>query len=67
MNLVALTPVTRSGYWRVELKWPNRPPHYYRKFLSRTEAEKWIAQHRWLNIRKRAPGDPEAVNNRSFR
>jgi hypothetical protein len=43
-----LTPISRSGYWRVRMMWPNNKPRYFGKFLSKREAEKWIEQHDWL-------------------
>ena len=48
MNSVNLTPVALKGYWRVKLTWPNKNVHFFGKFLSRAEAEKWIERHRWL-------------------
>ena len=62
---VVLTPVARSGYWRVEIAWPNRTPHFFGKFLSKAEAEKWIEQHRWLTAQRqegrRPPPDLEEL------
>ena len=37
-----LTPISRSGHWRVRMMWPNNKPRYFGKFLSKREAEKWI-------------------------
>jgi hypothetical protein len=52
VNSATLEPVARKGYWRVKMTWPNRH-HFFGKFLSQAEAEKWIEQHRWLaeNVR----------------
>jgi len=30
------------------MEWPNKNPHFFGKFRSQAEAEKWIAEHRWL-------------------
>jgi hypothetical protein len=30
------------------MAWPNKTLHFFGKFLSQGEAEKWIEQHRWL-------------------
>jgi hypothetical protein len=57
---VVLTPIRQSGYWRVEIAWPDHPPRYFGKFPSKDEAEKWIAEHRWL-IRRQ--NDIEAAND----
>jgi len=43
-----LTAVARLGYWSVKIAWPNKPLHFFGKFLSQAEAETWIEQHRWL-------------------
>jgi hypothetical protein len=49
VDSAVLKPVARKGYWRVETAWPNnRHLHFFGKFLSKAEAEKWIEQHRWL-------------------
>jgi hypothetical protein len=72
LSTVTLTPVTQSGYWRVELKWPRRPKHYFGKFHSQAEAKKWIEEHRWLTEQRQEPDaaeaddpdDPEAANDR---
>jgi len=46
---VVLTPFSQSGYWRVEIAWPDMTPRYFGKFQSQAEAEKWIEEHRWLS------------------
>jgi hypothetical protein len=63
---VVLTPVTRSGYWRVEIAWPRSPLRYLGRFNTRAEAEKWIGEHHWLTTRREeaSAGDPEATNDR---
>ena len=65
MNSVVLRPVSQAGYWRVELAWPNNFRHYFGKFNSRTEAEKWIADHHWLTRESQVadvpPDAPEAT------
>ena len=45
---VVLTAVAQSRYWRVKMEWPNKNPHFFGKFRSQAEAQKWIAEHRWL-------------------
>ena len=45
---VVLTAVAQSRYWRVKMEWPNKHPHFFGNFRSQAEAEKWIAEHRWL-------------------
>jgi hypothetical protein len=47
VNSATLEPVARKGYWRVKMAWSNRQ-HFFGKFLSQAEAEKWIDQHRWM-------------------
>ena len=37
---VELTPFSQSGYWRVEIAWPDATPRYFGKFQSQSEAEK---------------------------
>jgi len=55
MGSVVLTTVAGAGYWRVALKWPKRPTHYFGKFHSQAEAEKWIEDHRWLTEQRQGP------------
>ena len=43
-----LRSIMQSNYWRVQMAWPDSNPRYFGKFHSRTEAEKWIAEHQWL-------------------
>jgi hypothetical protein len=49
-----LKPVAHKGYWRVKLAWPDRH-HFFGKFLSKAEAEKWIEEHRWLAEQRQEP------------
>jgi hypothetical protein len=56
MSSVVLTAVAEAGYWRVKLAWPKMPPRYFGKFETQAEAEKWIAEHRWL-IEQREPAN----------
>jgi hypothetical protein len=59
-----LKPVAQKGYWRVKLAWPNnRHLRFFGKFLSRTEAEKWIEQHRWLTGQPQKPDLCESKSN----
>ena len=55
MNSAVLRPVARKGYWRVQMVWPNKHLHFFGKFLSQAEAEKWIEQHRWLTEQPQKP------------
>jgi hypothetical protein len=49
VSSLVLRPVaSESGYWRVELAWPDRTPRYFGKFDSQEEALKWITRHEWL-------------------
>jgi O-methyltransferase involved in polyketide biosynthesis len=45
---MTLRSLMQSNYWRVQMAWPDSNPRYFGKFNSRTEAEKWIAEHQWL-------------------
>jgi hypothetical protein len=45
---VTLTAVQGWDYWRVKMAWPDSTPRYFGKFASKTEAEKWIAEHHWM-------------------
>jgi hypothetical protein len=49
---VVLTAAAQSRYWRVKVEWPNKRSHFFGKFRSQAEAEKWIAEHRWLTERR---------------
>jgi hypothetical protein len=59
MGTVVLRAVNECGYWRVKMMWPEHSSRHFGKFLSRTEAEKWIEEHRWLTAqdgeRQKAP------------
>jgi len=59
---VVLTPIAEASYWRVKLAWPNKTPHFFGKFQSQAEAEKWIEKHRWLQRQEPEADDPEAPN-----
>jgi hypothetical protein len=59
VSSIVLTPITQSGYWRVKIAWPNKTPHYFGKFQSREEAEKWIEKHRWLREQAQEPDEPQ--------
>ena len=56
-----LTPVTQAGYWRVKIAWPNKTPHFFGKFQSQAEAERWIKQHRWLTEQRQAKDAPPEI------
>jgi hypothetical protein len=59
LNSITLTPVRQGDHWRVKLAWPNKSVHFFGKFLSRAEAEKWIELHRWLTEQRQEPGADE--------
>jgi hypothetical protein len=48
----------------VRLSGPGHAAHFFGKFETQAEAEKWIAEHRWLTERREAAnGDyPEGTN-----
>jgi hypothetical protein len=48
LSSAVLTPVPKSSFWRVRIAWPNSTPRYFGKFNSKTEAQRWIAEHRSL-------------------
>jgi hypothetical protein len=54
VNSATLKPVAHKGYWRVKMAWPDRH-HFFGKFLSQEEAEKWIEQHCWLTEQRQKP------------
>jgi len=59
-----MRPVYRQGRWRVQITWPQSPPRYFGKFDSEPEAERWIAEHRWLTIQNlERPIDPTEKND----
>ncbi len=45
---------SRGGRWRVQMIWPKRPKRYFGRFDSKAEAERWIAEHRWLAVERQA-------------
>jgi len=47
----------QRNQWRVEMAWPGHSPRYVGHFLSRTEAEKWIEEHRWLAKQSQKPDE----------
>ena len=47
----------QRNQWRVEMAWPGHSPRYFGHFLSRTEAEKWIEEHRWLAKQSQEPDE----------
>jgi hypothetical protein len=58
VNSATLEPVAQKGYWRVQMAWPtSKKLHFFGKFVSRAEAEKWIEQHRWLT------GQPQKLDD----
>jgi hypothetical protein len=55
MSTVVLTPVAEALYWRVKIARPNKTPHFFGKFQSRADAERWIAEHRWMTEQRQEP------------
>jgi hypothetical protein len=45
---VVMQPVKQRVHWRVQKTGPLYPARYVGKFDSEAEAERWIAEHRWL-------------------
>ena len=60
MSSVVLTPVEEAGHWRVKLAWARKTPHYFGKFQTKEEAERWIAEHHWLTAQSQEPDVAEA-------
>jgi hypothetical protein len=58
MSSVVLKPVAEAGLWRVKIAWPNKTPHYFGKFQTKKEAEKWIEQHHWMTEQREEPNIP---------
>ena len=54
---MVLRPVVERNHWRVEMAWPGHKRHYFGHFHSRTEAEKWIEEHRWLAEQTQEPDE----------
>ena len=54
---MVLRPVAERNHWRVEMAWPGHKRHYFGHFHSRTEAEKWIEEHRWLAEQTQEPDE----------
>ena len=52
MARTQLTSVERSGHWTVRLTWPNGSIHYFGRYADRREADKWIAEHRWMTAER---------------
>jgi hypothetical protein len=63
---VVLTPISRSGYWRVRMMWPNNKARYFGKFVSQREAEKWIEKHSWLIEQTKKRQEKPRAGNTNF-
>jgi hypothetical protein len=61
MSTVMLTPVAEAGSWRVKIAWPNKTPHFFGKFQTKAEAEKWIERHHWMTEQRQEPDLPPDV------
>jgi hypothetical protein len=48
LSSILLRPIVQRNHWRVEMAWTGHNPRYFGHFPSRSEAEKWIEEHRWL-------------------
>jgi hypothetical protein len=53
VGVLTLRPIQQSGYWRVKMAWPGQSPRYFGWFVSQSDAEKWIEEHRWLTAQNR--------------
>jgi hypothetical protein len=51
-DVLTLSPIQQSGFWRVEMAWPGHSPRYFGWFVSQLDAERWIEEHRWLTTPK---------------
>ena len=52
MERTQLTSVERNGHWTVRLTWPNGSIHYVGRYAGRREADRWIAEHRWMTAER---------------
>jgi hypothetical protein len=50
--VLTLSPIQQSDFWRVEMTWPGHSPRYFGWFVSQSDAERWIEEHRWLTTPK---------------
>jgi hypothetical protein len=57
LGSILLRPIVERNHWRVEMAWPGYKSRYFGHFHSRTEAEKWIEEHRWLAKRSQEPDE----------
>jgi hypothetical protein len=61
MARTQLTSVKRNGHWAVRLAWPNGSIHYVGRYADRREANKWIAEHRWMTAERIEESDIPTV------
>ena len=47
-----LTAIERDGHWTVRVIWPNGASHHVGRYADRREADKWIAEHRWMTAER---------------
>jgi hypothetical protein len=47
-DVLTLSPIQQSGFWRVKMAWPGNSPRHFGWFVSQSDAERWIQEHRWL-------------------
>jgi len=62
LSSIVLRPVIQRNHWRVEMAWSGRNSRYFGHFLSRTGAEKWIEEHRWLAKQSQVPDEKPSQN-----
>jgi hypothetical protein len=56
---MVLRPIQQSGYWRVEMMWPGNSPRHFGWFVSQSDAERWIDEHRWLTTQNHEQHEKE--------
>ena len=47
-DVLTFSPIQQSGFWRVKMAWPGNSPRLFGWFVSQSDAERWIEEHRWL-------------------
>ena len=64
MARTQLTSIERNGHWTVRIAWPNGATHYFGRYVERREADKWIAEHRWMTAKRVEESDIPAGNGK---
>jgi hypothetical protein len=60
LSSIVLTPVRQARHWRVKIAWPKKTPHFFGRFETLAEAERWIAKHHWMTEQRQEPDAAEA-------